>query len=80
MVKVRKSLPRTPQGEVNIPLWVDQLCDAHEQLSFDAIEETVTWLARHQPDQLVMALELAELVAQLNMDQPSVQAGLVYRS
>ncbi|XOV82082.1 MAG: RelA/SpoT family protein [bacterium] len=80
MVKVRNALPRTPQGEVNVPLWVDQLVDAHEQLDANAIENTVTWLAQKQPDQLVMALELAELVAQLNMDQASVQAGLIYRA
>jgi GTP pyrophosphokinase len=80
MVKVRKAMPTTPQGEINVPLWVDQLCDEHEQLNSNAIEETVTWLVQHQPDQLVMALELAELVAQLNMDQPSVLAGLIYRS
>lgn len=79
MVKVRDALPRTPQGEVNLPLWVDQLCDTHHQLDSRAIESCVAWLAAHQPELLIVGLELAELVAQLNMDQASVQAALIYR-
>ena len=79
MVKVRSEVPRTPQGEINLPLWVDRLCDEHEQLDSQALEAVAARLAAQRPDLVLMGIELAELVAELNMDQASVHAALIYR-
>lgn len=80
MVKVRSDLPRSPQGQVNLPLWVDQLCSKHEHLDSAQLESVAGWLNdQNKPDLLLIGLELSELVADLKMDQASVLAALVYR-
>jgi GTP pyrophosphokinase len=79
MVNVRGDVPRTPQGNVNIPLWVDKLLEDHDHLDSQRLEAVGGWLSAAHPDLLAVGLELAELVAELNMDLASVIAGLVYR-
>jgi len=79
VVKVRADLPRTPEGQISLPLWVESLCVDHPHLNGRQLEDFITWLADNEPDLVVMSLELAELVAELNMDQASVLAGLIYR-
>jgi len=80
LVKVRSDLPRSPQGQVNLPLWVDQLCSKHEHLDSAQLESVAGWLNdQNKPDLLLIGLELSELVADLKMDQASVLAALVYR-
>lgn len=79
MVKVRADLPRTPQGEVNLSLWVDQLVTEHDHLHAARLQAVGSWLSGEYPELLLVGLELAEVVAELNMDQSSVLAGLVYR-
>jgi GTP pyrophosphokinase len=64
---------------VNLPLWVDQLLEEHDHLDSQRLEAVAAWLAADQPELLPVGLELAELVAELNMDLSSVLAALVYR-
>jgi len=79
MVKVRADLPRTPQGGVNLPLWVEQLVAEHDHLDAARLQAVGDWLFDHQAELLPVGLELAELVAELKMDLSSVLAALVYR-
>ncbi len=79
MVKVSAELPRTAQGEVNLPLWVDQLVAEHDHLHSTRLQNVSSWLSKHHADLLPMGLELAETVAELKMDMDSVLAALIYR-
>ena len=79
MVKVRDDLPRTPEGQISLGMWVESQCGQHPHLVSKQLEDVIAWLADNQPDLVVMSLELAELVAELNMDQASVLAALIYR-
>jgi len=80
MVKVSAELPRNDDGRINLPLWADQLCDTHDHLQSAQIEAAGSALAAGHPDLLPIGVELAEMVADLNMDQAAVMAAMIYRA
>ncbi len=79
MVKVREDIPTTETGQVDIDAWVTRVCDAHEHLRSDSLAAVAHAVEASAPDLVVRGLELAELIADLNLDQPAVAAGIIYR-
>ena len=79
MVKVRDDLPRLADGTLDLRSWTQRLAAEHGGLNPDRLFEVCDWTASFGQDLLFMGLELAELVAQLKMDQSAVFAALVYR-
>ncbi len=79
MVKVRDEIPTHADGSLDLAAWAARVCDTHEHLDADGLIEVAQALQTHAQDLLVQGLELAELVADLNLDQASVCSGLIYR-
>jgi GTP pyrophosphokinase len=80
MVKVREDLPLDERGSLDVGRWTERLCERHRNLERARIERAVGIVARDYPDRYLQAgIELAELVAALNMDTASVLAALWYR-
>ncbi len=79
MVKLRQDWPRNAQGQIDVEAAMAQLCIQHEHLDENALRSVLEWLHSEHPSQCQIGLDLAELLAQLNMDGPSVTAGMVYR-
>ncbi|NOX50173.1 MAG: bifunctional (p)ppGpp synthetase/guanosine-3',5'-bis(diphosphate) 3'-pyrophosphohydrolase [Gammaproteobacteria bacterium] len=79
MVKVQQEVPRTPSGKIDISAWVDHVCADHEHLETAPLLQVGNWLQDQDERFILPGLQLAELVADLNMDLVSVQAALLYR-
>ncbi|MDH3643021.1 MAG: HD domain-containing protein, partial [Gammaproteobacteria bacterium] len=82
MVKVRDTTPRRSDGRVDITAWVEQLCAEHEQLLPGPLlqaSELVASLTDDGERYLDSGVTLARLIAELNMDTPTVVAAIVYR-
>lgn len=79
VVNVRAKVPQTIDGEVDIDTWCAALVDSHGHLDRDELLECCKWLKSEHESALAMGLELAELVAELKMDQSAVNAALSYR-
>ena len=82
MVKVRDITPRQSDGSVNLTGWVDQLCAEHSQLQPEPLThagDIVRGLGAQGRRYLDSGVTLAQLVAELKMDTPTVVAALVYR-
>ena len=79
MVKVRPDLPQTAEGQVELGAWCATLVDDHSHLEAERLVACCEWLAESHPSTLAMGMELAELVADLHMDQSAVHAALLYR-
>ncbi len=60
-------------------VWVQGICARHSHLKATDLSATCSWLAQTNPHFLQRSLELADLVADLNMDQASVKAAIIYR-
>jgi len=80
MVNVRESLPLTNTGELDLDAATQRLCEGHVHLQADEVRQVVALLDAELRGIAVRDLELAETVAELNMDQPSVLAAMVYRT
>ena len=79
MVSVNNPIPDLSAGPVDWPAWAELLVAEREHLRPAELVHVVSWLESNAPDTLAFGLELAALVAELNMDQSSVQAALLYR-
>ena len=74
MVKVSEELPRNADGTAHLDKWAQRVSDAHEHLDSGFLAYVAQGLAEAAPDLLDSGLELAEVVAELNMDQAAVRA------
>ena len=79
MVKVYQEIPRTPQGELSVEMWAERVCAEHEHLEAGQLIYVANGLRDRAPDLLASGIELAELVANLNLDQAAVHAAMLYR-
>ena len=82
MVKAAESIPRTSKGEIDLAGWIHELADSARQLDVELIRcalDLVSSLSEGSSEFLEEGLELANLVASLNMDSQSIAAALVYR-
>jgi len=82
MVKVRDSLKRSANGQLDTDSWQEQLCNTYDQLDSELIEKSLSFVRKlpaRSEEFLEKGLELASLVASLNMDTVCVAAALVYR-
>ncbi len=82
MVRVRDNVPRHPDGSVDVAAWADQLCGEYPQLESEPLQragELVRGLGDESERYLDSGMTLAQLVAALKMDTPTVVAALVYR-
>ncbi|MCP5350144.1 MAG: GTP diphosphokinase [Oceanospirillaceae bacterium] len=92
MVKVREDHPINEDGQVDIDAWIARLqphteitrferiraaCELSQRLEADAIASDTQW----SPDMssFRMGMEMAEILVQLHLDEPSLVAALVYR-
>lgn len=92
MVKVRDDQPLTAAGDVDIGHWLERLqaeiklrdpqkmrevCELAKQLSLAAERPHKAWLA---PDASYrMGLEMADILTLLKLDQPALEAAVLYR-
>ncbi len=82
MVKVQNAIVRSTEGEIDIEKWQTQICASSPDLDPACIERSLLFvraLPARSEEYLEMGMELANLVASLNLDTPSVTAALVYR-
>ena len=80
MVSVRKTLPELADGSVDLAAWSDLLVAERPHLERDEILQTCLWLDDVAAESLPQGLELAEMVAQLRLDQASVLASICYHA
>jgi len=78
MVSVRKTLPELTDGSVDLAGWTTLLVAEHPHLQKDEILQTCLWLKDIASASLLQGLELAEMVAELRLDQASVLAAICY--
>ncbi|MGK0222304.1 MAG: GTP pyrophosphokinase [Limisphaerales bacterium] len=76
MVKVKYSPPVLESGEIDIGGWAGQLAQTHAFIDVHKLKALGDRLANAE---LNFSLELAELLADLKMDQAAIEAGLIYR-
>ena len=82
MVKVRDNLKRSANGQLDTDSWQEQLCNTYDELDSELIEKSLSFVRKlpaRSEEFLEKGLELASLVASLNMDTVCVAAALVYR-
>ena len=82
MVKVQDAIARSPGGEIDVQSWQKQICASYPALDPARIEKSLLYvhaLPTRSEEYLEEGMELANLVASLNLDTPSVAAALVYR-
>lgn len=78
MVSVSSEVPLLPNGAVDLPQWCARMGQAHHRLDPSQLLENAQWLTQFGDEQLRQSLELAEMVAELRLDQSAVQAALAY--
>ena len=76
MVKVSESIPVTVSGSPDITAWSQQMFSEHPRLATELMYDVVGMLGTSVS---LGTLELAGLIAELNLDVVSVSAGLLYR-
>ena len=82
MIKVRDTLVRSANGQIDADSWQAQLCSTYDELDPDLIHKALSFvrqLPARSEEFLEKGLELASLVASLNMDTVCVAAALIYR-
>ena len=77
MVKVKNSPPMLESGQIDIRGWASQLAQVHAFVDEHKLAELGGRLAESD---LHFSVELAELLADLKMDQPAIEAGFIYRA
>ena len=80
MVKVGTDLPLKQSGEIDLAVWCAEFHNVHSYCRLQRLIEITQWISENTPETLQMSLELAEAVAELNMDEASVLTALIYRS
>ena len=78
MVSVSTEVPLLPDGGVDTVQWCARIGQAHDRLDESVLVENTQWLAGYGDELLLQSLELAEMVADLRLDQPAVLAALTY--
>lgn len=93
MVKVREDQPLTASGKVDIEQWLTRLqedvrvreperliqaCKLAEQLEQEAPRTHRVWLS--PGSSFRMGLEMADILAELKLDQPTLEAAVLYRA
>ena len=92
MVKVREDQPLLADGRVDIPAWVEHLnqevrlsdpselrraCEFAEQITRDAAKRYPAW--REVGSNFRAGLEIADILSELHLDQPTLVAAVLYR-
>ena len=78
MVSVSSAVPKLPDGNIDIAQWSQRLVQGHARLQHEPLEEAATWLSGFGDSLLLQSLELAEMVAELRLDQAAVLAAMAY--
>ncbi|WP_136246994.1 GTP diphosphokinase [Halomonas borealis] len=93
MVKVREEQPLTERGTVDIPRWVERLqddvrlrdacelreaCELAERLELESERPHKAWLK--DGSSFRMGLEMADILGELRLDQPALEAAVLYRA
>ncbi|WP_434985932.1 GTP diphosphokinase [Vreelandella zhaodongensis] len=93
MVKVREDQPLTNSGKVDIQQWLTRLqedvrlreperllqaCELAEQLELEAPRTHRVWLS--PGSSFRMGLEMADILSELKLDQPTLEAAVLYRA
>ena len=76
MVKVSESIPQTSNGLPDIAAWRQQVLAEHPRLDSDLVQAATELVGEKDA---LGSLELAGLIAELNLDVVSVCAGMLYR-
>ena len=78
MVSVSSAVPKLPDGKIDIGQWSQRLIQGHERLQREPLQNAATWLSGYGDSLLLQSLELAEMVAELRLDQSAVLAAMTY--
>ena len=78
MVSVSSAVPKLPDGKIDIGQWSQRLIQGHERLQREPLQDAATWLSGYGDSLLPQSLELAEMVAELRLDQSAVLAAMTY--
>ncbi|MBW5799740.1 GTP diphosphokinase [Halomonas elongata] len=93
MVKVREDQPLDPDGRVDIGRWVERLeedvklrapdemraaCDIAQRLELESERPHKAWLK--DGSSFRMGLEMADILGELRLDQPALEAAVLYRA
>ena len=78
MVSVSTKVPVLSDGGVDTLQWCARMGQAHDRLDEAVLLNNTQWLAGYGDELLRQSLELAEMVADLRLDQPAVLAALTY--
>ena len=78
MVSVSSAVPKLPDGNIDIGQWSQRLIQGHERLQREPLQDAATWLSGYGDSLLLQSLELAEMVAELRLDQSAVLAAMTY--
>ena len=78
MVSVSSAVPKLPDGNIDIGQWSQRLTQGHERLQREPLEDAAAWLSGYGENLLLQSLELAEMVAELRLDQSAVLAAMTY--
>lgn len=91
MVKVRDDQPLKHDGKINVDAWLDKICTEADILepeklrhalvvakiiAEDAVENSTFWTI----DSAQMGLEMAQILAELQLDEESILAAILYRA
>jgi GTP pyrophosphokinase len=91
VVKVRDDQPLKHDGKVNVDAWLDKICTEADILepeklrhalvvtkiiAEDAVENSTFWTI----DSAQMGLEMAQILAELQLDEASILAAILYRA
>ena len=88
MVKVRADFPVHETGSVDLVAWVARLPNVNSAEHQDGLVATANWLqentevvvAEGMNSPFYTGLEMVEILADLSLDAPSLQAAILYRS
>jgi GTP pyrophosphokinase len=91
VVKVRDDQPLKHDGKINVDAWLDKICTEADILepekvrhalvvakiiAEDAVENSTYWTI----DSAQMGLEMAQILAELQLDEASILAAILYRA
>ena len=76
MVKVRNAIPELDDGSPDVELWLERLFIRYPKLATKSVRRAAGVLS---PINALGALELVDLISELNLDDQAVAAALVYR-
>jgi GTP pyrophosphokinase len=71
-------MPLTAAGAVDTAAWCERMTLAHQRLDQQQLLQASQWLTGYGEDMLPQSLELAEMVAELRLDQSAVLAAMAY--